>query len=190
MVCHQFKGGIGTSSRVVEAGERVFTLGVLAQANYGGRDTLTIAGVPVGQEIKDLMPEFHSPKGSGSIIVVVATDAPLLPHQLKRIARRVPIGIARVGGLGTNSSGDIFIAFSTANSGAANRSEIRSVEMLPNDQISPFFQATAEATEEAIINCLVAAKTMTGINGNKVYALPHERLQQVLKKYNRLIEPE
>jgi L-aminopeptidase/D-esterase-like protein len=189
MVCHQFKGGIGTSSRVVKESERVFTLGVLVQANYGGRDTLTIAGVPVGQEITDLLPEVRSPEGFGSIIVVVATDAPLLPHQLKRIARRVPLGIARVGGLGTNSSGDIFIAFSTANPGVANRSKVQSAEMLPNDRISPLFQATAEATEEAIINCLVAAKTMSGVNGNKVYALPHERLEQVLRKYARLIEP-
>jgi L-aminopeptidase/D-esterase-like protein len=189
MVCHQFKGGIGTSSRVVEGGDTTFRVGVLVQANYGGRDTLTIAGAPVGQEIRDLLPEFRSPESFGSIIVVVATDAPLLPHQLKRIARRVPIGIARVGGISHNASGDIFIAFSTANSGAADRSKVRSVEMLPNDQISPLFQATAEATEEAIINCLVAAETMTGINGNKVHALPHEHLRQVLRKYNRLLEP-
>jgi len=189
MICHRFKGGIGTSSRVVEAGEKTYTLGVLVQANYGGRDTLTIAGVPVGEEIKDLLPESGTGKGSGSIIVIVGTDAPLLPHQLKRIARRVPIGISRVGGMGSNTSGDIFIAFSTANPGAAGRSSIQSVEMLPNDEISPLFRATAEATEEAIVNSLVAAETMTGINGNKVYALPQDRLRDVLRRFYRLTDP-
>ena len=122
----------------------------------------------------------------GSIIVVVATDAPFLPHQLKRLARRVPIGISRLGGYGGNGSGDIFIAFSTANPGAADREEMQSVQMIPNDQMSPFFEATAEATEESIINTLLAARTMTGINGYTVHALPHDRLLEVLRKYNRL----
>jgi L-aminopeptidase/D-esterase-like protein len=185
MVCNQFKGGIGTSSRRV--GD--YTVGVLVQCNYGGRAGLTIAGVPVGREIADLTPELGTtpePGENGSIIVVVATDAPLLPHQLKRVARRVPIGIGRMGGLGTNGSGDIFIAFSTANRNAWSRTEPVQLVMLPNDEMSTLFRATAEATEEAIVNAMVAAKTMVGINGNTVYALPHDRLRAALDKYNRL----
>jgi L-aminopeptidase/D-esterase-like protein len=186
MACHQFKCGIGTASRKVEAGSEGYTLGVLVQANYGLRDTLTIAGVPVGREITDLMPEYRSQHQEyGSIIVVVATDAPLLPHQLKRLARRVPMGIAKVGGYAGNGSGDIFIAFSTANPGAGARIGLQRPEMLPNDQISSLFLATVQATEEAIINALIAAKTMTGINGNTKHAIPHDRLQTVMKKYNR-----
>lgn len=187
MICHGFKGGIGTASRKLSEGAGGYTVGVLVQANYGGRRTLTIAGVPVGPEIPDLTPKRGS-DGSGSIIVVVATDAPLLPHQLKRLARRVPIGIAKVGGYGSNTSGDIFIAFSTANSGAGSRIDVQQVKMLPNDQISPLFLATAQATEEAIVNALIAGETMTGINGNTVYGLPHDRLKDVLRKYNRLVE--
>ena len=189
MICHQFKGGIGTASRKLEDERGGTTIGVLVQANYGSRHTLTIAGVPVGREIADLKPVFHrQPHGPGgsSIIVVVATDAPLLPHQLKRLARRVPLGIARVGGMGANSSGDIFIAFSTANPGAAQRRGVSKVEMLANDQMTPLFEGTVHATEEAIINALVAAETMGGINDNTVYALPHDRLQQVLMDYHRL----
>ncbi len=185
MVCNQFKGGIGTASRVV--GD--YTVGVLVQCNYGGRDGLTIAGVPVGREISDLRPEVHRvPPGgeNGSIIVVVATDAPLLPHQLKRLARRVPMGIGRLGGLGTNGSGDIFIAFSTANPNAWNRRSAVELEMLPNDRMNPFFEGTVQATEEAIVNAMVAAETLVGINGNTVYALPHDRLREVLRRYNRL----
>jgi len=185
MICHGFKGGIGTASRKLSDRAGGYTVGVLVQANYGGRSTLTIAGAPVGREIPDLTAKRGS-DGSGSIIVVVATDAPLLPHQLKRLARRVPIGIAKVGGYGSNTSGDIFIAFSTANSGAASRTEIQQVKMIPNDQISPLFLATAQATEEAIVNALVAGETMTGINGNTVYGLPHDRLKVALRKYNRL----
>jgi L-aminopeptidase/D-esterase-like protein len=187
MSTHQFKGGIGTSSRVLEAGGSKYTLGVLVQANYGIRETLTIAGVPVGKEITDLMPEYHRQNQEyGSIIVVVATDAPLLPHQLKRLARRVPMGIAKVGGYAGNGSGDIFIAFSTANPRVGARTGIQKTEMLPNDQISPLFLATIQATEEAIVNAMVAARTMTGINGNTKHAIPHERLREVLRKYNRL----
>jgi L-aminopeptidase/D-esterase-like protein len=189
MVCHEFKGGIGTSSRVVTIGGNKYTLGVLVQTNYGIRRSLMIGGVPVGKEIKDLMPEIHPSverSDRGSIIVVVATDAPLLPHQLNRIARRVPMGIGRLGGYASDSSGDIFIAFSTAGKGAANREKIQSVMMMPNDQISPLFEATVEAVEESIINALLAAKTMTGINDNTVYELPEERLLQVLRKYNRI----
>ena len=186
MSCHQFKCGTGTASRQVSLGGSTYTLGVLVQANYGLRNTLTIAGVPVGKEITDLMPEYHSQNQEyGSIIVVVATDAPLLPHQLKRLARRVPMGIAKVGGYAGNGSGDIFIAFSTANSGAGARTGIQKTEMLPNDQMSALFLATVQATEEAIINALVSAETMSGINGNTKHAIPHDRLQQAMKKYNR-----
>jgi D-aminopeptidase len=189
MICHGFKGGIGTASREVIIDHTVYTVGVLVQANYGSRQDLTIAGVPVGQEIPDLLPELNFGEGTakdGSIIVVVATDAPLLPHQLKRLARRAPLGISRVGGFGANTSGDIFIAFSTANSGAAQRHEKRYLEMLPNDLLDSLLKATVQATEEAILNTLIAAETMQGINGNLVYALPHARLQTILKQYNRL----
>jgi L-aminopeptidase/D-esterase-like protein len=186
MSCHQFKCGIGTASRSLNVDGGIFTVGVLVQANYGLRDTLTISGVPVGKEITDLMPEYHSQNQEyGSIIVVVATDAPLLPHQLKRLARRVPMGIAKVGGYAGNGSGDIFIAFSNANPGVGARTGIQNAKMLPNDQMSPLFLATVQATEEAIINALVAARTMTGINGNTKHAIPHERLKKIMKKYNR-----
>jgi L-aminopeptidase/D-esterase-like protein len=192
MICHQFKGGIGTASRLLEGELGQYTLGVLVQANYGSRETLTIAGVPVGHEIQDHLPAMknNDPRSGdpeGSIIVVVATDAAVLPHQLKRLARRVPLGISRLGGTGGNSSGDIFIAFSTANPRAANRSVIASLRMLPNEHISEFFKATIEATEEAIVNALVAAETMTGINDNTVYALPHDGLLEALRRYNRLL---
>jgi len=187
MICHGFKGGIGTASRRLSANAGGYTVGVLVQANYGGRTTLTIAGVPVGREITDLRPA-RGTQGDGSIIVVVATDAPLLPQQLKRLARRVPLGVARVGGLGTNGSGDIFIAFSTANEGADVGRDVVQVEMLPNRSMNGLIQATVQATEEAIVNALVAGETITGINGNTVYGLPHDRLRDVLRKYNRLAE--
>jgi len=187
MIVHEFKGGTGTSSRSVEIRKAAYTLGVLVQANYGARSQLTIAGVPVGREIQDLRPEVREGDG-GSIIVVIATDAPLLPHQLKRIAERASLGIGKTGGIGGNSSGDIFIAFSTANPGAHGSSSLASLEMLPNDWINPLFAATVQATEEAIINAMIAAETMEGANGNTVYAIPHERLRSVLKKYNRLKE--
>jgi L-aminopeptidase/D-esterase-like protein len=186
MVAHGFKGGIGTSSRRVAG---LYTLGVLVQANYGSRDALTIAGVPVGKEVSG---NARTPGGAapgdrdGSIIVVVATDAPLLPHQLERLARRVPMGIARLGGTASNGSGDIFIAFSTGNPGAAATTGTTPIQWLPNGDLDPFFVATVEATEEAIVNALVAADTMTGINGNTVYALPHDQLRAILAKYNRL----
>ncbi len=186
MMTHDFKGGIGTASRLVRENEQVYTVGVLVQSNYGIRDTLTIAGVPVGQEITDLMPsEGATKEDTGSIIVLVATDAPLLPHQLKRIARRVPMGLARVGSYAGNGSGDIFIAFSTANPGAAAREGAKQAAFLPNDSLSPLFLATVEATEEAIVNALVAGRDMTGINGNTVYGIPHDRLRALMKKYNR-----
>ena len=186
MVAHGFKGGIGTASRRVTGG---YTIGALVQANYGSRELLTIAGVPVGREL-GAAPREPPPEGGsrdGSIIVIIATDAPLLPHQLQRIARRVPMGIARMGGTASNGSGDIFIAFSTANPGAAARGTAPAqVAMLPNDAMDPLFLATIEATEEAIVNALVAAETMVGVNGRRVESLPHDRLREILRKYNRL----
>jgi len=191
MMCLGFKGGTGTASRVLKIKDKEYTLGVLVQSNFGAKYNFTIAGVPVGRELMDtLRSEFKAPpayqEGDGSIIVVVATDAPLLPHQLKRIAARVPIGVGRVGGRGENSSGDIFIAFSTANPGAYSRKDVTQVESLSNDLINPLFEATVQATEEAVINAMVAARTMEGINGNKSYALPHKATLRVLKKYNRI----
>jgi L-aminopeptidase/D-esterase-like protein len=189
MRVHQFKGGIGTSSRKIARKDGGYTVGVLVQANYGSREELRIAGVPVGKEIVDLMPTRGKERDEqGSIIVVVATDAPLLPHQLKRVVKRSAMGLARNGSVAGNGSGDIFIAFSTTNQSAAGRSAVVSIKMLPNDRITPLFTATVQATEEAIINAMVAAKDMTGINGNRAYAIPHDRLRQVLKKYNRLNE--
>lgn len=165
----------------------------MVQSNFGSKKNLTIAGVPVGMELKDTLNSvFNSPpqsrrkEGDGSIIVVIATDAPLLPHQLKRTAQRVPLGIGIVGGRGSNGSGDIFLAFSTANEAAFNRDKTTVVETFPNDRITPFFEATVQAVEEAIINAMVAAETMEGINGNTAYALPHGLLIEVLQKYNRL----
>ena len=186
MVAHQFKAGTGTSSRRFDVNGANYRVGVLVQANYGARTRLTIAGVPVGQEITDLMPKAAPPDGTGSIIVVIATDAPLLPHQLKRVVKRASLGIAKNGGVGENSSGDIFIAFSTANAGAGKEADPATLKMLPNDRINPIFAATVQATEEAIINAMVAAETMTGVNGNTVYAIPHDRLKEVMRKYNRL----
>lgn len=185
MVCHRFKGGIGTASRVVSG---KWTLGVLVQANYGLREELTVAGVPVGEEISDKQPLMNGigPGGEGnSIIVVLATDAPFLPHQLQRIVNRIPSGLAKVGGIGHNSSGDLFIGFSTA---AITEGDdgIKNLQMLGNGLIDPFFVATVQCVEEAILNAMVAAETMTGINGNTVYALPHEELRSVMKKYRRL----
>jgi L-aminopeptidase/D-esterase-like protein len=187
MVAHGFKGGTGTSSRVLAAAEGGYTVGVLVQANYGRRDLLHVAGVPVGREITDLMPaRGKADDGGGSIIVVVGTDAPLLPHQLKRLARRVSLGVGVVGGRGENSSGDIFIAFSTANPEAGKEEGTAQLTMLPNERINPLLRATVEATEEAIVNAMVAARTMSGVDGNTVHAIPHERLREALKKYNRL----
>lgn len=190
-----FKGGIGTASRVVQVGGKPYTLGALVQSNFGAKRNLHIAGVPVGWELRDtLNTEFHAPpsnrrqEGDGSIIVILATDAPLLPHQLKRIAHRIALGVGQVGGRGSNGSGDIFLAFSTANKNAFNRDSTTTVQMLPNDRITPLFEATVEAVEEAIVNAMVAAETMEGIHGNKAYALPHDLLIDILKRYNRLAE--
>ncbi len=187
MVVHQFKGGTGTSSRKLEAKDGGFTLGVLVQANYGRRPLLSIAGVPVGKEITDLLPlPGKADADQGSIIVVVATDAPLLPHQLERLVKRVSLGIGVMGGRGGNSSGDIFIAFSTANPEVSKEDGIAHLEMLPNEKINPLFEAAAAATEESIVNAMISAETMEGVNGNKVYAIPHDRLIAVLKKYGRI----
>lgn len=187
MRCLGFKCGIGTSSRT-SLGPGGYTVGVLVQANFGRMRHLTIAGVPVGREMtREQQPDGDDePEGRGSIIIVVATDAPLLPHQLKRIARRASLGVARTGGMATNGSGDIFVAFSTANAGAASARLTADVAVLSNSRISPLFEATVQATEEAIINALVAAETMVGRDGNRTEALPHERLREVLRRYNRL----
>ena len=213
MVCFGFKGGIGTASRKLSAAEGGYTVGVLAQCNFGARRDLSVGGIPVGQEITDqaLLPcaanrdttvrrglrrcaGFGAPgspgptgleEGSGSIIVVVATDAPLLPHQLKRVATRVSLGVGRTGGLGQNSSGDIFIAFSTANTGFARDTAASAVRMLPNDRINPIFRATVQATEEAILNAMLAAETMTGADDLRIHALPIDRLRAVLAKFSR-----
>ena len=209
MVCHGFKGGIGTASRKLSAAQGGYTVGVLVQCNYGARRDLRIAGVPIGEEIQDLAgcianndplpadsprPRCGAPgrdrdaaPEQGSIIVVVATDAPLLPHQLKRLVTRVSLGIGRQGGFGGNGSGDIFIAFSTANPRAwHNDGPVTRLEMLPNDRITPLFQATAQATEGAITNALLAAETMTGANDLRIYALPVDRMLGLMKKYGRL----
>jgi L-aminopeptidase/D-esterase-like protein len=223
MICHGFKGGIGTASRVVDSPLGRWTVGVLVQCNYGARRDLSIAGVPVGQEIPDLeicvanadsavrgpfgitrrcaevrSDAAPSPRADradagpwfrgedlGSIIIVVATDAPLLPHQLKRIATRAALGVGRMGGRGGDSSGDIFVAFSTANPGAAGARQPTSVSMLPNGAITPLFAATVQATEAAITNAMLAAETMTGANDVRVYALPHDRLRAAMRKYGR-----
>ena len=190
MICYEFKGGTGSSSRQLPEKFGGYTMGALVQANFGRRFQLTIAGVPVGQHITADAPftqgehPFHE---QGSLIVILATDAPLLPHQLKRIARRASLGMARTGGMSGNGSGDIFLAFSTANPGAARpASTLASLEALPNDQMDPLFWAAIYATEEAIINTLVAAETMTGRAGLSIAALPHEELRQALRQYNRL----
>lgn len=193
MRCLGFKGGTGTASRLIKIGDSTYTIGVLVQANFGQKKNLTIAGVPIGVELKDTLnsvvhklAQTHYQEGDGSIIVVLATDAPLLPHQLKRIAQRITLGVGKVGGRGENGSGDIFIAFSTANTGAFNREKVVSVKQFPNDQINPLLEGTVQAVEEAIINALVAADTMEGINGNITYALPHDKVIELLRKYGRI----
>ena len=194
MICYEFKGGIGTASRKLDDNLGGYTVGVLVQCNCGGREQLRIAGVPVGREIPEnrvwaqRLPSGH--EDTGSIIIAVATDAPLLPHQMKRLARRASLGLARTGSISGNGSGDIFIAFSTANPSASKPTGIRQLQMVPNDQMGPLFEATVEATEEAIVNAMVAAETMTGADNHKAEAIPHDRLRQALKKYNRLVERE
>ncbi len=185
MICYEFKGGTGTASRKLSAKQGGYTVGVLVQANCGLRKQLTIAGVPVGREIN--VPSIRD-EDAGSIIIVVATDAPLLPHQLKRLARRATIGLGRTGSVSGNGSGDIFLAFSTANLDAAKAEGTVKLDMVPNDDLNPLFEAVVQATEEAIVNVLVAAEPMTGQGGHHVPALPHEELREILRKYNRLKE--
>jgi D-aminopeptidase len=185
MICNEFKGGIGTSSRKLSEKAGGYTVGVLVQCNYGIRRNLRVAGVPVGKEIPG-QPVWDN--DTGSIIVVVATDAPLLPHQLKRLARRVTLGLGRNGSISGNDSGDIFISFSTANAGAGISKGPAAITILPIEEIDPLFEATVQATEEAVINAMVAADTMTGIDNHRVEGLPHDKLREVLKKYNRLVE--
>jgi len=190
MICNGFKGGIGTSSRKLADKDGGYLVGVLVQCNYGVRYNLRIAGIPVGREIETEDPYAWVPSDlaeRGSIIVVVATNAPLLPHQLKRIARRVSLGIGRNGSIAGNGSGDIFIAFSTANPGASDVGHVVDLKMVPNGSLDPLFAATVQATEEAIVNAMVAAEDMTGIDGHHVRALPHEELRRVLARYNRLV---
>lgn len=208
MICYGFKCGIGTASRKLLAQAGGYTVGVLVQANFGGRRQLRIAGVPVGMEITEDTPRARNdgqPEGwqhtskeagqhniddVGSIIIVVATDAPLLPHQIKRLARRAALGMGRTGAVSGDSSGDIFIAFSTANERAAaeeisRKAQTTTLTTVPNSRITPIFEAVVQATEEAIVNALVAAETMTGVDGHRATAIPHERLREVMRKYNR-----
>jgi L-aminopeptidase/D-esterase-like protein len=218
MVCHEFKGGIGTSSRVLSQQNGGYTVGVLVQCNYGSRRLLRIVGVPVGAEIPAPLPCYQGaappergpgscdhprPRGSGrggegagagsggdvgSIIVVVATDAPLLPHQLRAIAKRVTLALGKTGSLGGDASGDIFVSFSTANARGTDSGATQRLVMLRNERLNPLFEATIQATEEAIINALVAARTMVGANDLVVPSLPHDRLRAILAKYNRLAQ--
>lgn len=192
MICYGFKGGIGTASRVIDQKFGGYTVGALVQCNCGRRNQLIVAGVPVGGEISDNLASATRSNDvltgdAGSIIIVVATDAPLLPHQLKRLARRASMGLARTGSTAGNGSGDIFIAFSTANREAAKQPNAQ-LTMLGNNQMNPLFDATVQAVEESIINSMVAAETMTGIKNRQIVRLPHQRLKQTLKKYNRLSE--
>jgi L-aminopeptidase/D-esterase-like protein len=213
MICHGFKGGIGSASRVLTQSEGGYTVGVLVQCNQGRRRDLRIAGVPVGELLpepaacyadRSVPAEFRwegvpfcdavedapadglataTPEGTGSIIIILATDAPLLPTQLKRLATRTALGLARIGGMGYNGSGDIFLAFSTANREAtAQPPRTVALEMLPNDEINPLIAATVHATEEAILNAMLAAETMTGINGYTVPALPWDRLKEIMER--------
>jgi L-aminopeptidase/D-esterase-like protein len=194
MSCLGFKCGTGTASRRASFGPNSHMLGVLVQANFGGRNQLTIAGVPVGREITGAEMKMNfgvagDAAGRGSIIAIAATDAPLGPHQLRRIAQRISLGIGRTGGTGGNGSGDIFLAFSTANPGAFRRGGTSTIQLLSNDDMNYLMDATVDATEEAIINAMIAARTMTGANGNTIYAIPHDQLRDILRKYNRLQEP-
>ena len=191
MICYEFKGGSGTASRKVEikVGKdkpaQTFTVGVFMQANFGRRGLLTVAGVPVGKEI----PGTVYGEDTGSCIAVVATDAPLLSNQLKRLARRVSLGLARTGTISGNGSGDLFVAFSTANQNSWAPDQItHTVQSIPNDLLDPVFTGVVEATEEAVVNALVDNQTMVGANNHRVEALSHERLRELLKKYNRLKE--
>jgi len=183
MVCYEFKGGIGTASRVLAADAGGFTVGALVQANFGLRHQLRIGGLPMGRELREGL--VYS-KEKGSIIIVVATDAPLLPHQLKRLARRAALGVARTGSVAGNGSGDLFVAFSTANPGAAGKEGVVPLRMLPNDRMGPLFEATVGATEEAIVNALVAGRTLRGFQGHEVVGLPLDKVQEILRRHGLL----
>ena len=187
MTCHGFKCGIGTSSRRVDVKGRAFTVGALVQANYGTRASLRIAGVPVGQHLVEggLAYQSSSDADKGSIIVVVATDAPLLPHQLQRIARRAGMGLARMGSFAGNGSGDIFVAFSTANAKAMGGAKVLGAEFLDNGSLDVLFEGTVQATEEAIVNAMIAARDMEGNDGHSAKALPQAALLDLLKRYGR-----
>ncbi len=213
MICHGFKGGIGTASRRLDPAAGGYTVGVLVQCNYGSRRLFRVNGVPVGEEIPDLLPCIASDRppsrdwlrrvprceaagdtqpggdpldGRGSIIIIVATDAPLLPHQLKRVAKRAALGIGKMGGLGENSSGDIFLAFSTANRSIGADTGVVAVRMLPNDRMNAVFFGVVHAVEEAVLNAMLAAETMTGVDDLRVFALPDDRLIAAMRTYNRL----
>ena len=192
MLCYEFKGGTGTSSRKLSERFGGWTVGAFAQTNFGRRYQMTIAGVPIGKHLTDhtIWPRSQNPfeQDNGSLIVVLATDAPLLPHQLKRLAKRASLGMARTGSLGGNGSGDIFVAFSTANPNAAlgDNQGVASIQALSNNFIDPLLVSSVYATEEAIVNSMIAAGDMTGHKGVKAKALPHEKLQEILKQYNRI----
>lgn len=192
MICYEFKGGTGSASRKLPENFGGWTVGALVQTNFGKRYQLTIAGTPIGHELVDYSPYSKMPspfaQDTGSLIVIIATDAPLLPHQLKRVAKRASLGMARTGSLGGNGSGDIFLAFSTANPTAAypEKNGLSNIETLSNIHIDPILFSSVLATEEAIINSLIAAEDMTGHNGVNIKALPHDKVREVLKKYNRL----
>ncbi|MFT5501105.1 MAG: D-aminopeptidase [Woeseiaceae bacterium] len=191
MKCFDYKCGTGTSSRVTDAAGSEYTVGVLVQANFGDRDQLLVAGIPVGKQLSDNMvylDEESAPYEVGSIIIVVGTDAPLLPHQLKRLTRRAALGLSRTGSYAGNGSGDIFIAFSTANEQANQSNSDANLQALANEDMNPLFIATIQATEEAIMNALIAGRDMTGNRGNTVNAIDHERLRSLLREHNRLVE--
>lgn len=186
MICHDFKGGIGTASRLVHHESVVYTLGVLVQSNYGDRHLLRVNGVPVGRILNHKhvpIPGWRGQDRSGSIIVIIATDAPLLPGQCRRLAQRATVGLARVGGVGHNGSGDIFLAFATGNHLWAKVGLVRDLQMVPHTRLDPFFEAVAEAVEEAILNALTTADTMIGREGHVVHALPHDKLQEIMADY-------
>lgn len=184
MTCYEFKAGSGSASRTVDHDGLTFTVGSFVQANFGAREELVIAGAPVGRHLTE---GTYRSRGEGSIIAVIATDAPLLPHQLKRLARRIALGVGRSGSIARHGSGDIFLAFSTANAEACGADKgVASAHFVPNHRLDPLFAAVVQATDEAILNSMIANETMTGRDGHTVLALPHDELRAVLERYNRL----
>jgi D-aminopeptidase len=182
MITYDFKAGNGSASRLIEIGDEIFTLGVFVQSNFGKREDFTVLGAPVGTHI---LHDKLRGKDQGSVIAIIATDAPLLPHQLKRLARRVPLGLARTGTIGTNSSGDIFLAFSTANEGSFSGGAKRNADYIANGAIDGLFRAVVEATEEAVLDSMICNETMVGRNGNTSIALPHDQLLEIMRRYGR-----